>query len=81
MDFNGAAGFCHCLHLASQLVVGCASWHAPVCSTWINLNMGTSGRRPMCPLGNSHHPSVSSANLMVSRLVLLILVVATKGTW
>ena len=60
MDFCGHAGFCHCLHLAAQTVWGGGSWHAPVCSTWIALNVGTSGRHPGRPLGNQHYDAAST---------------------
>eukprot|EP00969_Alexandrium_andersonii_P025110 1097310-Alexandrium_andersonii.AAC.1 len=54
---------------------------APVCSTWINLNMGTSGRSDALPLGRIYHKSVAAANMMVSRIVLLLVILTAKDVW
>lgn len=40
---------------------------AVVCSTWSVVNLGTSQRDFLCPLGQSVIASVRSANRMVSR--------------
>ena len=38
-----------------------------VCSSWVSLNAGTSGRDYVNPMGRSQHPSVHRANKMMSR--------------
>ena len=39
------------------------------CSTWVQINSGTSGRSPLHPMGNPLQPSVRHANLLVSRCI------------
>ena len=51
---------------------------ATVCSTWVFLNRGTSGRSVWNPLGDLRQPSVRAANVMVSRMVLLKYVLEAK---
>ncbi len=43
-----------------------------VCSSWVSINRGTSGRSAWCPLGRPH-PYVLRANTMVSRSAFLML--------
>jgi hypothetical protein len=45
---------------------------ATVCSSWVSINRGTSGRSAWCPLGRAH-PYVLRANTMVSRSAFLML--------
>eukprot|EP00969_Alexandrium_andersonii_P220730 9748575-Alexandrium_andersonii.AAC.1 len=51
---------------------------APVCSTWININMGTSGRSGALPLGRIYRKGVAAANMMVSRIALLLAILTAK---
>ena len=44
-DFLGDVGFCHAMHLALKLKPGGGAHAGIVCSTWIGMNVGTSGRR------------------------------------
>jgi hypothetical protein len=46
---------------------------APVCSSWVWMNRGSSGRSLAEPLGFEHRPHVQEGNLQVARLVLLLL--------
>ena len=39
-----------------------------LCSTWVSVNVGTSQRDVLTPMGHPEYPSVQSANTMVSRL-------------
>ena len=45
---------------------------APVCSSWVPINLGTSQRTPANPLGNTSCPHVRDANKMVCRTILAI---------
>ena len=38
-----------------------------VCSTWVSVNAGTSGRSYVTPAGNMEYASVAAANCMVAR--------------
>ena len=44
-----------------------------VCSSWSSVNLGTSQRDEMTPLGNTNIPSIRAGNLMVARSGLLML--------
>ena len=57
-----------------------SSLHAPVCSTWVPINLATSGRSLARPLGKSIVSShVAAANKMVSRLVLMLWLLVSVG--
>ena len=51
---------------------------ATVCSTWVFMNRGTSGRSIWRPMGDYWKPSVKAANIMVSRMVLLKYILEAK---
>jgi hypothetical protein len=82
-DYTGDSGFGFAAELAAMLnpCNGGASLSAPVCSTWVMINVGTSGRSCTRPLGNAHYPSVKAANMMVSRLCLLLMLLSSRGIW
>lgn len=52
---------------------------APVCSTFVNLNMGFSKRSLHRPLGDISQAKIQNANLMVSRVMLLCWLLASIG--
>lgn len=55
---------------------------APVCASWIWLTRGITKRSVVTPLGNTDIGFVHDANLMVSRVILLILLADAMGlTW
>ena len=62
-DFLSAQGFALALNLALITVPGGGGLGAPVCSTWVAINLGTSGRSKFRPLGNWWYPSVADANV------------------
>ena len=51
---------------------GLSTWATP-CSTWVCMNRGTSERSLHNPLGQVAHASVQAANMVVSRMTLLII--------
>jgi hypothetical protein len=76
-DINSSLGFA--MHLNRLLQTELVSLWAPVCSTFTQINAGTSGRRLGRPLGwgsatNCYH------NKMVSRVLLLLWVAIASGT-
>ena len=38
-----------------------------LCSTWVSINQGTSGRSWLCPMGNGASEAARLGNIMVSR--------------
>ena len=54
---------------------------APVCSTWVLLNRGTSKRSKHFPLGDQTVPSVRIGNKMVSRTILALLLCQIRRIW
>lgn len=75
-DINSSLGFLHCLHKTLQ--TNLVTLMAPVCSTWVNLNSGTSGRSLGRPLGKGSDRNLE-ANKMVSRVLLLCWLCAALG--
>ena len=80
-DFMSDLGFLNALQRVRRLIprTGFSSF-ACVCSSWIFLSRGSTGRSALNPMGNTQLPSVMMANMMVSRTVLLILIGVAKCT-
>ena len=78
MDILSPLGFLHAVKFALKLRRGAQCVLAPVCSSWVWLNRGTSGRSELTPLGNETVPSVRFANLVVSRVALLLYILSSK---
>ena len=73
-------GFATALLVAFNCKPGCGiSPFAPVCSSWVPVNLGTSKRTFMDPLGDTSLPHVRDGNLMVARVVLLLYVFTALG--
>ena len=45
----------------------CVSLLAVLCSTWVGMNKGTSGRSYLLPMGDGTSQAAESGNFMVSR--------------
>ena len=58
--------------LVLQTQPGGLVWMAPVCSSWVFLCLGSSGRSKLDVLGNTERKFVRDANLMVSRCCILM---------
>ena len=58
MDILGDKGFCYAVLLALKLRPGGFCMLAPVCSSWVFMNRGTSGRSRSSPVGRRDVPSV-----------------------
>lgn len=73
-DLNGIQGYLFAVQMCRRLVPKKSmTWHAPVCSTWVFMNLGTSRRSSRHPYGDDDVESVRDANCMVWRMVYLIL--------
>ena len=73
-DFTSAKGFALAVALCLSLRAGGFLLAAPVCSSWVWLNRGTSLRCEFCPLGMG--PNTQMANGMVSKLAVLLRIVS-----
>ena len=79
MDILSDAGYAFAVALACQLQPGRFSLLAPVCSTWVWMCRHSAQRGYFQPLGNKSSEVVQSANVMVSRCVLLVMIMCSKG--
>ena len=74
MDMLSDAGFSNGLVLTMKTAIAKVS--APVCSTWVYLSRASTQRSYMDPLGDQTLVSVSRANVMVVRVILLAVLCA-----
>ena len=81
-DINTPAGFLTALQWARRLKPGTGFSHwAPVCSSWIWISRGSSGRTATGDLhGNCENSSVRAGNKMVYRVALIIMYLVAKQT-
>lgn len=76
------AGWLRALRLICRLRHGALLWAGIPCSSFVFLNRGTSHRTAQHPCGDEAVPSVKSANVIVSRVILLLLVaIARNAAW
>ena len=78
-NWLSSVGFVHALCCAMQLEHCAFAMNAPVCSRWGWINRGTSGRTVCNPAGNAAAPSVANANVMVSRMVLMLRMLTARA--
>ena len=71
-DFCTLQGFVNLIWHMMCLKYRGLNFHAVVCSTWIFMSMASTGRTHARPRGNLKSPAVVAANLMVSRMCLII---------
>ena len=79
MDLLGDTGFLVCIALSVQLILGGKALAAPECSSWGWMNRHVSGRMIWWPLGRRNQHKVEKANVMVSRVVLLLWIWTARG--
>ena len=77
-DFCTDLGFLHAIMLCLYLRARGLSFWATVCSTWVFMSRSSVHRSEAQPLGCTRFECVREANLMVSRMVLLIRFLAGK---
>eukprot|EP00438_Fugacium_kawagutii_P030697 Skav213051 [mRNA] locus=scaffold364:34927:36864:+ [translate_table: standard] len=78
MDIMTAQGFCLALLMALSVKDGGFAMIATVCSSWVFVNRATSGRKLWRPLGNQRLKCVKMANVMVSRMALIVWLLQSK---
>ena len=84
MDILTPEGFSLCISLILRMGMQGQGllWLAPVCSTWIFMSMGSTGRSWFNPLGDTWKACVQEANVMNARAVLLCILAGALGvTW
>lgn len=79
MDLRTTAGMLRAVQMTLRLKIGGLLWAGTPCSTWVFLARGSTGRSQGHPLGREDTRSVSDANLVVSRVALLILLAVARG--
>jgi hypothetical protein len=67
-------------HVRTALQTDLGSLLAPVCSSYVWINVGTSGRTITRPEGDITRKYVRDANTMVSRVILLLWIHEARGT-
>lgn len=80
-DFNSKMGFLFALFCAIDLEMGAASLCGIVCSSFGFVNSGTAARCAFLPLGDISCAHVRSANKMVARMVIIIVLLTAKGVF
>ena len=78
-DILTATGFLHAVHATMRLARISNSVLAPVCKSWTRINMFSSGRRKNNPSGNLQSARVVTANLMISRVCVLLWIQSSRG--
>ncbi|CAL1138490.1 unnamed protein product [Cladocopium goreaui] len=81
MDIMTPQGFAHALYQVLSLKPGSSLFLAPVCSTWVWVARGSTLRSEAMPLGWERYSSVLTANQMVARCCILMILAAARGIW
>ena len=81
MDMVTSLGFSHGMQLGLLIRPGGFCLLAPVCSTWVPMSRGSTGRTMSRPLGNPGQACATTANIMVARCVLIVLTLSARGVW
>ena len=77
-DFTDCLGFVNALVLCLKLkAMGLSFWET-VCSTWVFMSRASTHRTELRPMGEKKFKCVADANVMVSRMCLLIRLLAAK---
>ena len=78
-DILSPEGFIYAVTLLLRSKFRAVHHYATVCSSWVTINRGTSGRCLSRPLGRAELPYVARANIMVARASLLMLLGVCTG--
>jgi len=79
LDMTSSVGFLHAVELALRIRPAGMAFFAPPCSSFVWVNRYTSGRSSSSPEGHRDRPHVQSANLIVVRCCILIMILVSKG--
>ena len=78
-DLNDRSGWMTALCWIMNLDPGGLCWLGTVCSSWVVVSRGSTGRSPAFVLGDQRHPSVQQANAMATRSALLCMICYVRG--
>ncbi|CAJ1392640.1 unnamed protein product, partial [Effrenium voratum] len=81
MNILGTKGYIHACFQILNLKRGGHLTLAPVCSSWVYLSRGSTGRSRSRPEGSPYSPSAVAGNTMLYRCVILILFASSRGIW
>jgi hypothetical protein len=81
MNWNTGLGFAMAIRFVLRLKRGSFCWLAPVCGSWVFISRSSTGRCKAYPMGRSTSKSVKEGNKMVSRVAMLIYLLAAKRCW
>ena len=76
-----SVGFSNCIAQTCKTKCGGGKLSAPVCSTWVFMSRGSTGRSKNLPLGDRTRSCVRNANIMVARVVLIIWLCSALGIY
>ena len=74
-------GFSNMIFYVLNLKPGSGAWVAPVCSSWVYMSRGSTGRTKSNPLGWTQYSSVVNQNILAARTVLLLLLCQARKIW
>ena len=81
-DLMTQAGFLATLRLLARIRPGGLFWAAPPCSSWVFLNMGTSGRRNHQAAGEwQTRPKIKCQNALAARVAALCFLASARDVW
>lgn len=78
-DMNSPSGWAFALSLILRTSPGGLIWFGIVCSSWVWMSRGSTGRDEINVLGSASSPAAVSGNLMVSRVMALYWVAIARG--
>ena len=78
-DINSSAGLIFAIVLALRIEPGGLAWLVPLCSSWVWINRGTTGRSESFPLGRAWVHCVQYGNKMMVRTVILLWILQSRG--
>ncbi|CAK9087129.1 Uncharacterized protein SCF082_LOCUS41189 [Durusdinium trenchii] len=80
MDINSPSGFVLAIvFILKGRVDQFVAWFGIKCSSWTQINTGTSARSPCASIGDTMRKSVAEANKMLERICLLVILVVCRG--
>ena len=78
-DLNNRSGWMTALCCVMNLDPGGLCWLGTVCSSWVVVSRGSTGRSPAFVLGDQRHFTVQQANIMAIRSALLCMICYVRG--
>lgn len=80
-DLLSPGGFLLAIRQTLRLKPGALLWGGVPCSSWVFMSSSVSGRRKMCPDGDTSQPCVQQGTQLMTRFMLLALLAACRGVY